>query len=755
MKPLPDLHSALETASWHHLFAVARAHGLRCSNRWSKQALIDALADHLSRPDLLFTIIPQLPPSCHDALQALLRADGSLPYRPFTGQFGEIRPYRPWRKEVTSGEEPWRNPASPLEHLWYLGMVFAHPPKLNGGLAQRLYLPAELAQQLNDNRQPAASTPAWYPLPRPGEPPDLLWHVAIYLATAVTPLPLQHGRWPSPSAVATMVTRLGLDRDPTFQRSRSEKRIPYLAFLHFLAEAAELVTHTDHLHVTPLGWQWLRAAPAQRRQRLWKGLQRAADMVTPYAFPWLTPSAPGWSLLLAQLTTMSTHAYEPLTDFVTAIQVQDRLGHLRAGNDAGLADFLAGPLHWLGVVDLAQRPPTPVVPAEPPALSASRPGDDAITPQAGDWSSGFAPDSEDLLPPASPAPPALGLRLTPVGAWLLGIDGWGAPPDPTPAPAVIRRGAPDTWQFGPDTLPAHLAHVAPYTTWEAPAFPDLAQRLTLDGGRIGRAVAAGVGVAQIVHHLQAALDRPLSRRQGRHVRQWASAAQQARIRTVTLLETADAALMGKLRSRRHSRTLLGAPLSPTRSEVNPEHLAALIDHLATLDIYVAPSTPTPPPVIPSTTTPGDSGLTYLALRLLVRLGEHLPLPLAVPAEQLDRLRRTLSPDQLAAVDLHIQTILAELEALLSGYLRLPAWRIEVDNTGVWPRLERALQHEEPITIRYWNAEQTTPTERRITPYYIETRRHVRYLHAYCHLRQEERVFRVDRIECVMEERDEG
>jgi hypothetical protein len=751
MKPLPNLHTALENSSWHHLFAIARAHGLRCSNRWSKQALINALVEHLSHPDLLSTIIPQLPPACHDALQALLRADGSLPYRPFTEHFGEIRPYRPWRKELPLEEEPWRNPTSPLERLWYLGLVFAHPPKLNGGVAQRLYLPAELAQQLNSNQQPAENTPAWRPLPRPGQPPDLLWHVAIYLATAVaTPLPLQHGRWPSPSTVATLVKRLGLDQDPTFQHSRSEKRIPYLAFLHYLAQAAELVTHTDHLHVTPLGWHWLQTTPAHRRQRLWLGLQEAASgMATAYAFPWLMPGAQGWSLLLTQLATLSTHNYELLTDFVTAIQVQDQFGYLREGDDtARLSDFLVQPLHWLGLVDLAQRPPVDGSHAEPPAASPPMPGDGATPPLAGDWIDFITRDSEDFLAPPPPAQPVLGLRLTAVGAWLLGLEGWGAPPDPIPRPAVIRRRAPDTWHFGPDTSPAHLAHVALYTTWAAPAFPDVAQRLTLDGGCIGRAVAAGVGVAQIFHHLQDSLARPLSRRQGRQIRQWAQSARQARIRTVTLLETADAALMGKLRSRRHSRALLGAPLSPTRAEINPQHLTALVDHLATLDLFVSPPTQTLPPA-PSPTTPhGDGGIIYLALRLLMRLGDHLPLPLSVRLDQIDELRRSLSPHQLAAADLHVQAILEELEALLSGYLRLPAWRIDVDNKDVWPRLQRALQHEESITIHYWNAEQTTPSQRRITPYYIETRRHVHYLHAYCHLRQQERIFRVDRIERI-------
>ncbi|MCB0116135.1 MAG: WYL domain-containing protein, partial [Caldilineaceae bacterium] len=546
---------------------------------------------------------------------------------------------------------------------------------------------------------------------RPGQPPDLLWHLAIYLSTAAaTPLTLQHGRWPSPSTVRALFERMGLDQAPTFQSSRSEKRMPYLAFLHFLAEAAGLVTHARTMQVTPQAWTWLQSTPSQRRRILWHSFEGAdIKIATPYDFPWLRPTPQGGLLLRSQLTTLSTHNYEPLPSFITAIQVQDRLGHLADGEDgAQLALLLTQPLHWLGIVDIAERT-TPATPSD------------------------------------------LGLRLTPTGAWLLGIDGWDAPPDPPAKPAVIRRGAPDTLHFAPDADPNHLARVAAYTTWASPDFPDTAQQLTLDGERIGRAVAAGVPPAQIFHVLEDALARPLSRRQGQLLRKWVKAAQQANVRTVTVLETADAALMGKLRSRRHSRALLGAPLSPTRSELNPEHLSALIDNLAAQDIFVAPPATPPDPSSGAEAVTADAGLVYLALRLLLRLGAHIPLPIAAPYTQIDEQRRALNQDQIAAADSHVQTIIDEIEALLGGYLRLPAWRIQVDGKGVWPRLQRALANEETITIRYWNAEHTTPTERSITPYYIETRRHVRYLHAYCHLRQEERTFRVDRIECVVEE----
>jgi len=51
-----------------------------------------------------------------------------------------------------------------------------------------------------------------------------------------------------------------------------------------------------------------------------------------------------------------------------------------------------------------------------------------------------------------------------------------------------------------------------------------------------------------------------------------------------------------------------------------------------------------------------------------------------------------------------------------------------------------------LRIAYWAADDDHKLVRRITPYALETRAKILYLTAYCHLREQARVFRVDRIE---------
>jgi len=61
-------------------------------------------------------------------------------------------------------------------------------------------------------------------------------------------------------------------------------------------------------------------------------------------------------------------------------------------------------------------------------------------------------------------------------------------------------------------------------------------------------------------------------------------------------------------------------------------------------------------------------------------------------------------------------------------------------------IEEALTRREALEIVYWTEGRGRRTQRVVEPRRLEWRGEVPYLIAYCRLRQEERVFRVDRIE---------
>lgn len=765
---LPALTTCLQQTSWRHLLAITERHGLATSARWRKAELVQTLAAHLALPSTLAAIIPQFDTAVYHALSTLLAADGALPAQTFQQTFGELHPYRPWQEQATAVERPWLKPTSPAAYLWWLGLLYLDPPRPHPGQLQRVVLPADLRPLLQTLLAPAPAQPRQI-LPRPGLPPDLAWQMALWLATvAAEPINPVRGGWLPPITLTHLAQRLGLDQAADFVPRRSERQQPYLLFLHSLALAAELITTGSPLALTPLAWQWLAATPADRWQQLWQAWLTAPVAATrAFPLPWATLTPDARRQLLPHLHKLSVSHFTPLAHLVEQSHLHDPYGRLAQPVNSTqdvVAALCTGPFFWFGILDVA----TTYTPSLPPTTVV---------------------DVEDEVEPPEPAAaiPNLLVRLTPQGAWLLDIAGWGPPTFAAPARCATAPHTPELLLIAPQVQPSYLARLAPYCTWSPPAFPALTQRLHLDPARIGAAVAAGLAPAQLLQTLTAALGQPPSRRLSQRLRTWAAAGQQVQLQPLLVLTTADASLMGRLRSRKLVRRHLTTALSPTRSVVNGQTVAALVQTLRTLDLYVE----LPPASEPDRETrrPGDketrsqedrvrddglmslsegssdalssdflssplpvssssqhTALLWLLLRVYQGLGAHVELPVAVPNDLLTMLRPLLSPAQQSAAESSAQQLLDHLARALHGYLRLPAWHLLEQRSDVLPTLEAALAQPQDLLISYWAGGRDEKTQRRITPYYLETQAGILYLTAYCHLRDDERVFRVDRIE---------
>ena len=708
----PNLRACLEASSWRRLLAIMASHGLPCSTRWRKADLIQALHTHLSQPDVLRHIVTRLSKPAQDALAALLRADGALPAPTFTAIHGAIRPYRPWRKD-SQPQQPWQNPASPAERLWYLGLLYMHPPKPAPRVTQQAIIPADLLPLLQGLLLDSRTGEPVHLLSPPGHPADPLWHIALLLATleedAVRPL---RGGWLPPRTLAALASRIGLDLDEECQPSRSERRMPYLAFLHYLAAATGLMAGDGRLGLTSLGWQWLADPPEARWHTLWEGwLAATADVAQPFRFPWASLGPQARALVLAQVRLLPLDGFVPLAQVVEQAHLSDEqqlLGQPWDQEEDPVSALITGPLFWLGILDIGQG-------------------------------------QEEAQAPGAPSH---FLRLTPLGAWLLELPDCGPPPFPSPQPCTIRPPQRDLILVPPAARPIHLARLAPFCQWLGPEPPAPEQRLLLSEERVGQAVARGIEVAQIVHYLEEALGQPPGRRQRQRLRRWARAGQRVRVRHLTVLETGDSELMGRLRSRKLIRRHLGDVLSPTRVALNPAGLPALLQTLRTLGLYAAP----PPSLEPTedrasqlSISKADASLLYMAGLVYRGLGAYVPLPAPLSAELVDALAEQLTPAQREAAEHSAREVLEHVRAALQGYLALPAWEVPGAAEDVLPAIEEALAAGHDLILTYWGAGREQVTVRRVTPYWLEQRKGVPYLVAYCHLREEERVFRVDRI----------
>ncbi len=700
--PPPDLLACLRASSWRHLLALMTAHGLAVRAGDRKADLLQTLHRHLGQPDVVQATLARLSPAARQALAALLAADGRLPAHTFTARFGDILPRRPWRKE--SGlAKPWLSPNSPAESLYSLGLIFLDPLKPKPGEAQHVVLPLDLFSLLQPSLQPTGLSAPSPPRPRPGHPPDLSWHLALFLATlAARPFRPLEGRWLPPHVLPLLAQRIGIEL-PADEPLRTERRLPYLAFLHYLAEAAGFISAGHRFDLSPLAWQWLAADPAARWQIIWQVWFSAPPaLAIPYGFSWasLTPAARA-ATTNHLCPTAGSHS-RPLAAFTDGL----RLGDARAlfaqpwGEDEdALVALLTGPIFWLGVIDL--------------------------------YDDGSAFD------------------LTPIGAWLLGLPDYGPPPFPSPQFCQPTPSDNTRFLITAAVAPTHLARLAPFCTWLPPQPGFDQQTLVLDPDAVASAVADGLPLSTLVQTLHEALDKPPSHRLVAKLRQWARQGQEVRLRQLAVLETANPDLMAGLRRRKFIRRHLGDALSPTRSIVNPAALPALRQHLASLGWHLAappqPEADARPAPNALTLSPAEAGLLWLAGQVYQQMGQHLALPFPLPAALLDALAACLSPEQQQAAEFWAAQVDQAVVNALAGYLGLPAWLDDAPAADALPTIEAALAAGNDLILTYFSPAREQKLVRRVTPYWLEQRREVYYLVGYCHLRHEERVFRVDRI----------
>ncbi len=70
------------------------------------------------------------------------------------------------------------------------------------------------------------------------------------------------------------------------------------------------------------------------------------------------------------------------------------------------------------------------------------------------------------------------------------------------------------------------------------------------------------------------------------------------------------------------------------------------------------------------------------------------------------------------------------------------------NPEIWHVLEQACQQKQRVSMKYYTAGRNEHSERKIDPYILHFSRNNPYVTGFCHLRQEIRWFRVDRIQSV-------
>lgn len=554
-----DLQRFLVDYEMAMLRALAQNRGVTLTTNRQTEAA-DQLAAALLDPLSVRVALDRLSPEAREALEAVLLAGGRMRAPRFARRYGQVRPIGPGRLER---DAPWRDPANPAEELWYAGLVFRAFYEDAGGPGEFVFVPEDLRPLLP---QPEAKPPAFAVerVPTPAQQGENglalvrdLFAYLVYVQNCDV-RPYADGR-------------LGR-RDLAALRKRmtdaDERR---LVFLRHLAGRLGFVRRQGEFLglETARVKRWLTASTAHQLlvlQEAWRDDPTWNDLCQVPGL--LCDAESGWPqrydalatrrALLALLARCPLESWWSGPSFATAVKafhpdfqrpdgdyaswyIRDRTsGQYLSGFEswdqvegALIADLLAGPLCWLGVV----------------AAAADEPG--------------------------------MVCRLTEAGARFVGLLP-GEVESPSSPPIAVH----------PDFRVELPAPASLYVRFQLERFADVEGEepcwYRLAAGGLGRALARGVRVEQVLAFLQQASGHPVPPNVAGQLRTWAGRFGQVELQEVALLRTKSERALKELSVLPETRALIAKVLSPTAALVRKEDLTRLRKALRELGYLASP-----------------------------------------------------------------------------------------------------------------------------------------------------------------------
>lgn len=517
---MPGLAQSLEGHDLGHLLIVAESWGIplrAASARDAAEQLADLLPAQAANPKNLSAEIKP-------ALNELAAAGGQLPWAQFTRKFGELREMGQARRDK---EQPQRQPISITEALWYralIGRAFFDSPQ---GPLEFAYIPDEMLAVL-----PLGATMRAGALGRLARPEEralvtaasdkILDEVCTLLAGLRLGLNdeqlLAAENWQTPQPILKALLQaagiLDANGQPNPKATRQFLEAKRGAALAQLAQAWLHSKQFNELHLMPelvAEGNWENDPLGTRNKVL--------------EFARSAPPGQWWSIsaLIADVKAQQPDFQRPAGDYdswyLRPAAGGDYLrgfGHWDAVDAALLAFLLRGPMHWLGLVDIA-------APAEGKSATAFR------------WS-GWA---KDLL--AGQAPKGLAVEGS-----KLKVDSRGIISVPRLAPRAVRY---------------QVARFASWLPIKAEAYQYQLTARSLEAAR-----KQGLKVQQLLNLLKAHNTAALPPNLLQALKRWEQHGSQVQLSGMLVLRVHSAAALKALRASRAAR-YLGEPLGPAAISV--------------------------------------------------------------------------------------------------------------------------------------------------------------------------------------------
>ena len=515
------------------------------------------LAATMADADAIAVVWGALSDNERRALQALRSSEAAVPSRTFARRWGTIRTMGPARMER---EEPWREPISPAEGLWYKGFVCRAFEQTANGTYEAVFVPQELKSHLPVPPSPApepALGPTAPPPISPAEPDALLDDICTLISF------IQNSRVHSdavvglrPRDVVSLVPRL---------RSSDGARLDLM--MHLLRSMGWVRT-TDGgyvgLNPGPVT-AWLESAAGQQRESLadawlgclsWTELRHVPTLRADETGTWSTNPLLARRAVLHHLARCEPSSWYLIQDLVETIKRSDPDFQRPDGDydawyirDAASGSYLTGfeswdavegalirflivaPLSWLGLV----RPGASIAGSPPTVFS-----------------------------------------LTPAGSEYLGLS----ESLPTPEAEAISIQADFTIQ-APASRRFERFQLERVADWVRTGDP-FAYRVSPSS--LDRAARHGIDLARVLTFLQEASRAPIPKPIVEALNRWQSRGSEARLESVGLLRMSSPELMTQVAESPLTRGLLGERIGPAVAVVRRRNWPKLVAALGRLSI---------------------------------------------------------------------------------------------------------------------------------------------------------------------------
>jgi hypothetical protein len=362
---MPDLSQILQRRDLGFLRIVASLWGIEL-NAGDVRTALPHLVKAMQDPELVNELVDALPEEAQRALQALVTSEGRIPWANFTRTFGSIREMGPGRRDR---ERPHLNPSSITEVLWYRALIGMDFLKGEGEPQQYAYIPDDLIDLL-----PAVEHSTPPPPGRPATPIEsavtipatdrILDHACTLLAALRMNreiLPTQAGlppaspMWGIPANILeTLLACAGLlaNRLPQPEPTRAFLESERSEALAFLVQHWEYSPDFNELWLTPAlvcEGEWANDARQTRRIML--------DLLCQ------VPDGAWWNItsFISAVHERQPDFQRPAGDYDSWFIRSARDGSNLLGSDhwedvdgALIRFIITGPLHWLGIFDLAR-----------------------------------------------------------------------------------------------------------------------------------------------------------------------------------------------------------------------------------------------------------------------------------------------------------------------------------------------------------------------------------------------------------------